>query len=131
MGDYTELVFQGQLKDNKHIPNKVFDYIQYFFGHDCSEPCHQLDHPLFNLPRWRQIGHCASYYHWPLVIRKLEWDSISQSWFMFLRCDIKDYDKEIENFIDWISPYCESFKAWKHFEYDCEPKLYGFESWGS
>ncbi|MCA1800256.1 MAG: hypothetical protein LC650_03090, partial [Actinobacteria bacterium] len=54
----------------------------------------------------------------------LNYDDIG-GWFLTIRCNLKDYDDEIEKFIDWITPYTDStgFVGYKRYEQDEEPTL--------
>ncbi|RUS01125.1 hypothetical protein EFW58_01156 [Bacillus velezensis] len=47
---------------------------------------------------------------------------------MTIRCNLKNYDNEIENFIEWISPFIYKkdgnyFIGYKRYEEDKEPEL--------
>lgn len=120
MGMYTELVLEGSTKDP--VPNEVLNILGYFFG-DNEKPIELPNHPFFNLPRWHHIGHVGSCYHHPRGIRSM-YEVRDNSFYLFMRCDIKNYDNEIAFFLHWVTHYLDSgFKGWVHYEEDCEPTL--------
>lgn len=98
MGMYTELIFKADVK--KILPTDVEAVLQHLFNGDVL-PSNLPEHPLFGLPRWTMIGRGCSYYHVPWVNSKYS------EGYIFSRSDLKNYDGEIEAFIDWIRPYLD------------------------
>lgn len=109
MGSYTELVLKAGIID---LPPKEMEVIEFMFnrnmglpGSDKFAPKQLPKHPFFETPRWDAIGVSGSFYHHPHAF------SSYQKGRLFTRCDLKNYDHEIELFLDWISPYiCERDK---------------------
>ena len=126
MGMYTELIFEGLTKEN--IPHDIEKIMGYFFG-DASLPTIVPEHPFFKTERWKQIGHTSSCNHFPLAFRYMEFWTIQNKYILFLRCDLKNYNTEIEQFMDWITPYMENIKGWIWYEESKRPLIinYGIE----
>ncbi len=109
MGMYTELVFGARLRSD--IPKKVEKVLKYLVSERMNVPEELLgiEHPFFQSERWQWIFKGGSYYfgiHRPHSI--FEWDDISKSYSLSTRSSIKNYDNEIEKFLDWIKPYIRS-----------------------
>lgn len=118
MGMYTELILKCSVKKDcpeqvKAILNSLFNGVEY----NKELP----NHPFFLCSRWEYIGSSHSYYHVP-------WhDAKYQDNYIFSRCDLKNYEDEIENFLDWLSPYIDAQPGacigWKWYEEDETPTL--------
>ena len=119
MGMLTELLIKAELK----IPDKsVKDVIDFLFNKG-DTPAELPAHPFFYCERWRSIGRSSSYYHHPEVINSF----ITNHGYLFSRSDLKNYDNEIEKFIDWIMPYVneETGKCigWTWYEDNLSPTM--------
>jgi hypothetical protein len=117
MGMYTELVLKVRVKEN--LPDDVEQVLQFLFN-DKPEPQKTPEHPFFDLARWRLIGRCSSFYHTPFSLSRYEKGNI------FSRSDLKNYEDEIETFLDWIKPYLEHRRnciGWSWYEEMEEPRL--------
>lgn len=122
MGMYTELVIKVSFDVGKldKTSRKVLDYL---FG-ACEEPSELPDHRFFRCPRWKQIGFGSSFYH-PDVVKSysVQYGSI----YLFARTDLKNYDDEIERFIDWVKPIIEQQNGqcigWSLYEEAATPDL--------
>ncbi len=123
MGMYTELIFQGETKPN--LPTDIQHLLDYFFDEDGEEIDGELpDHPFFACPRWCHIGHMSSYYHIPFALRRSQNHVREDAGkHVFLRCDLKNYENEIELFLDWIGPYMEEYRGWVWYDEDMEPTI--------
>ncbi len=135
---YTELVFQGVTKDN--LPDTVELLMERFFdGNDMYiEPPfyggdYQLtlpDHDLFKCPRWKDIGRMSSFSFLPIPVTTMDEQIRGEGIYnLFLRCDLKNYDDEIELFIDWIKPYMKKCYGWIWCEEDEAPKIFKHEDY--
>ncbi|HAZ2983855.1 TPA: hypothetical protein J0587_004682 [Salmonella enterica subsp. enterica serovar Kentucky] len=124
MGMYTELVLKCQIKED--APADVKSVIAYMF---CGEdaPKKLPDHPFFGLTRWNSIGSCSSFYHHPEVVNSCPKFDYTDSQYIFSRSDIKNYDGEIESFIDWLKPYVDAPEGqcigWSWYEEGQQPTL--------
>lgn len=127
MGMYTELVLKCGIRDD--VPSDVRAVLKHLFMQD-EEPETLPDHAFFKCPRWMMIGQCSSFYHHPRAMSDY-WtghsDKDEQGGYLFSRSDLKNYDDEINLFIDWLRPYIdeedEQCIGWSWYEEDCQPTL--------
>ncbi len=128
MGMYTEFVFGVRLKEN--VPQHIVEMLKVLFGISNRLPEKYSD---WNdkFPDIRRIPFGGSYY---FAVQdshsRLSFDKISNDWTIVIRCNIKNYNNEIQNFIDWISPYIgkgsganSDFLGYTLHEEDEEPHL--------
>ena len=124
MGMYTELHFNSRLKPD--VPTSVLRVLEYMLGENSAigEPI--PDHPLFNTSRWAVMLRCDSYYFDADTISTLRYDDISQH-SLCIRTNFKNYEGEIEKFLDWIRPYLDKdegdFLGFYRYEETEEPTL--------
>lgn len=128
MGMYTEFHFNAELV--KDLPKEVENILKYMIGEsDVTDisPSDLLNHKLFSTPRWQVMLMGDSYYFAADTISTLRYDNITNSHFLCIRCSFKNYDSEIELFLDWISPYIEmdsgEFLGFYRYEMDEIPTL--------
>lgn len=128
MGNYTALHFNAELKTD--TPTSVIDTLKYMLGDTGEYPIVE-DHKFFSATRWNHMLGCDSYYFPMQTHSILKWDETAKGWFLSINCNFKNYDSELELFIDWIMPYIkedggtrEGFLGYSLYEYDKEPKLY-------
>ena len=128
MGMYTEFHFNVQLIHN--LPKEVENILKYMIGESDGEDISPPDlpnHKLFSTPRWQVMLMGDSYYFAADTISTLRYDNITNSHFLCIRCSFKNYDSEIELFLDWISPYIEmdsgEFLGFYRYEMDEIPTL--------
>lgn len=122
MGMYTELVVCTNIKN---VP-EVVEVLKYMVG-QTDRPATLPNHPLFSTSRWEILFTCNSYYFVPCSIAKFEYNEIGRYWCLITRADLKNYDGEIEKFIDWIRPYIENedkMFAYSRYEETREPTIY-------
>lgn len=105
MGMYTELHFNSELK--KDVPINVIDILRHMIGEYDDAPSNTPEHELFDTNRWNYMLQGTSYYFDADTNSTLRWDRISGSYYLCIRCNLKNYDNEIEKFVDWIKPYLE------------------------
>ena len=106
MGMYTELDFNSELK--KDVPEEVLNVLRVMLGElDLNIPL--PTHPLFLCSRWTFMLTCNSYYFDSNTSSTLRWDDISDAYFIHIRSNLKNYEYEIEKFVDWITPYLNRF----------------------
>jgi hypothetical protein len=110
MGHYTEL--QCKIKLRKDTPDNVVSIlkrvlIERDLGHDkvlfdtkdVFKP--ELDHDFFKCERWY------------MLFLSTNWGDIQggkmyqekEYWVVYLHTEFKNYDSEIDKFIDWITPF--------------------------
>jgi len=135
MGMYTEFVFGAGIK--RELTWTELTALKWIGGDPTvtwERAAHAgdlLNHPFFRTERWRMIGHCSSYYFgYSDSHTKIHFDDISHEWLLSFRCSLKNYDNEIEKFIDWIRPLVEdgsgdmNFLGYSMYEECFEPVLY-------
>lgn len=107
MGMYTELHFNVELKED--VPPEVVAVLKYMLNRESNAVEPPLpDHPLFQCFRWRGMLQCDSYYFRADTHSTLRFDDIGRSYYLCIRCNLKNYDDEIEKFVDWIMPYIDA-----------------------
>ena len=106
MGMYTEFHFNAELLPN----NSVAEVLKYMLDNSHPLPI-KPKHQLFSTDRWGWMLTCGSYYFDADTHSTLRWDDISQAHILCIRCNLKNYDKEIQKFIDWIDPYLNKHKG--------------------
>ncbi len=124
MGMYTELHFDAELK--QLTDQDVIDILEFMTGKESRKPNCIPDHPLFNTDRWEFMLGSDSYYFSSNTSSTIILDSISDTYFLNIKCNLKNYDHEIEKFINWISKYIdpsEHFLGFMRYEKDIEPTL--------
>ena len=126
MGMYTELVMAIELKQN--VSANVYEILQYMVGDSEFEPIELPNHPLFKTNRWHFMLNSDSYYFDGITKSILKEDNLfpdHPSYYLTIRCNLKNYNEEIEKFIDWITPYSDTkgFVGYKRYEEDEEPTL--------
>lgn len=102
MGMYTELIFGATLK--KDTPNEVIEALKYMIGETKEKPVN------FPLPdgRCEWLFQGGSYYFAiNNSVTKMWLDDIDKQWHISTRSNIKNYENEIETFLEWIKPYID------------------------
>jgi len=99
MGMYTELIFGAGLK--KETPQSVIDALKYMLGDTEDKP---KDFPLPD-GRCEWLFQSTSYFGMTVPANKFVFDKDFDSWCLSTRSSIKNYEGEIEEFLDWIKPY--------------------------
>ena len=100
MGMYTELIFGAELK--KETPNEVIEALKYMLGETQEKPNN------FPLPdgRCEWLFQGSSYYFAISNPTNKMWlDDIDKCWHISTRSNIKNYENEIETFLEWIKPF--------------------------
>lgn len=126
MGMYTELVLGVNL--NRETPAEVIDVLKFMVGDSETEPNPLPAHPLFSCFRWKYMLQCGSYYFAGGTHTAMNQDSVSGGWSISIRCNLKNYESEIEKFVDWIKPYIGKpyegeFMGYMRYEESEEPTL--------
>jgi hypothetical protein len=98
MGMYTELYFRAGLKED--TPPAVITTLQSM----CEGTAETTP---FGDGRCPFMFRSSSHYHHPIAVSSLDWLGYIDKWYLFVRCDMKNYSGEIESFLDWIAPYLD------------------------
>lgn len=103
MGMYTELIFGAEFKED--TPTQVIKALRYMLGELEEKP---EDFPLLE-GRCEWLFQGGSYYFAiNNPVNKMWFDTIDNSWHISTRSNIKNYENEIETFLEWIKPYIAS-----------------------
>ena len=108
MGMYTELIFGADLK--KDTPENVIEALKYMIGDIEEKPKN------FPLPdgRCEWLFRVSSYYFGVnSPVSKMCKDGIGGNWVLSTRSNIKNYEGEIEAFLEWIKPYIDSGSGYR------------------
>lgn len=125
MGMYTELNLGVRFR--KDTPQNIIDILKYMlseFPMEYNKP--QLpDHPLFKTDRWTFMLNSESYYFDGHTDSSIQYDDICDSYFLNVRCNLKNYKREIEHFLNFIQPYLytDGFLGYMRYEEEDDPTL--------
>lgn len=125
MGMYTEFHFNVKLK--KDVPEDVIEVLRFMTA-DRDKPERLPNHPLFrDDTRWGYMLTCDSYYFPMTVATSLLYDNIAKGYFLSVRSNFKNYNNEIDKFLNWIIPYVadyhDNFLGFYRYEEAEEPTL--------
>lgn len=130
MGMYTELNISLELK--KDVPDAVIGALLYMTGQNGVLPDAYLQevskHALFGNTRWKFMLQGNSYYFDMTPQHVMRYDDIGEAYILSVRSNFKNYDDEINKFIDWIKPYTETkgFIGYSRYEESDNPVLIHF-----
>jgi len=108
MGMYTEIHFNSKLK--KDVPQNIIEILQYMVDLK-KEPENLPEHELFKCSRWSSLFVCDSYCFDADTHSTFRFDDISNTYCLCVRANLKNYDSEIEKFINWIMPYLDKYEG--------------------
>ena len=132
MGMYTELMLGVELKTE--TPEIVINILKGMSGKD-EDIIEEMvknnilpTHTLFKTARWTWMLRSDSYYFDTLPTVQFEYDEICNAYYLTVITNLKNYNNEIEHFIDWITPYVatKGFAGYKRYEEDEHPTLICF-----
>ncbi len=123
MGMYTELCYNVRLKED--TPEKVIKTLFYLIGKGDSL---NTDTAFINLTdRIRYMLQCDSYYFDADTYSSLRYDDIVETYYFNVHCNLKNYDDEIDKFVDWLDPWVDAFAGdflgFSRYEENQEPKI--------
>jgi len=125
MGMFTELIFGAALKEG--TSSQVIEALKYMIGETKDKPS---DFPLPD-GRCAWLLRCGSYsFAVNNSVSKMWLDNIDNQWHISTRSNIKNYENEIETFLEWIKPHIDSgsgnndLYAIVMYEDEDTPKLY-------
>lgn len=123
MGMYTQFHYGVRLK--KDVPESVINTLRYMVR-DIEEDYENHDHPLFATGNWEFMFIMDSYYFDYKTTNLIMYDEYGD-WYFNVTCNFKNYDEEIEKFLDWIHPYVDAydgdFLGYYRYEEDELPTL--------
>lgn len=126
MGMYTELIFGASLKN---LPEYVIEALEHSINNKENVSSEALEFVTkYELIR---IFKCSSYYFGAHINNgTFEWDNIGNHWVLSTRANCKNYNNEIEKFIEFITPYVQhgsgnnDIFAYVQYEEDDFPTIY-------
>ena len=122
---YTALSFNSRLKED--VSQKIIEILAYMIGDGEDEPTNLPKHPLFGNTRWRHMLRCDSYYFDADTHSTLRYDDIASAWYLCVRSNLKNYDSEIQKFVNWVTPYLDKedgeFLGFYRYEENVQPTL--------
>lgn len=131
MGMYTEFV--GAIELKKDTPKEVIDILE-FMVNDKEEPKKLPNDELFKCDRWKWMLRCDNYSFVGITNTMLVRDEFNDSYYLTIRCSLKNYDSEIEKFCKFIKPYTyaidgsEEFIGYIRYEESNKPTLIYYEN---
>jgi len=140
MGMYTEFHFNVEL--SKTVPDFVINLLNFMIEGDFTKQKETLKKELedrcvwanlFNTDRWATMLRTDSGYFGADTHSTLRFDETAHKYYLCVRCNVKNYDNEIGEFIDWIMPYVDKyndeFLGFYRYEEDREPTLIFKNEW--
>lgn len=132
MGMYTEFNIGIKLVEN--VPEHVINILKYMDDqcatiHTYSGRPEDL-HRFFGTDRWRYLFCSDSFYFDGDTHTTFQKDDIDKQYHLTVRSNLKNYDKEIELFLDWIQPYIDTYGFlgyWRYEEYDMPTLIFNTE----
>lgn len=123
MGMYTEINICFDLIEN--APKDVVAILHYLIDRTTIPFIPLPEHDFFKCDRWDMIACSDSYYFDGSTNRKIVFDDISKTWKINIRANLKNYDSEIEKFLDWLEPYIDTkgFIGYTRYEESEDPTL--------
>ena len=155
MGMYTEFIFGCEL--SKKTPKVCVDALDYVINGEEKKPKYENPEgweqkrfnenyierttPIEEIEKFiedydlERLFLCSSYYFGAAnPVRKFIYDSISDSYHISTRADLKNYSGQIEKFLDYIKPYVEHGSGYPHriyayvqYEEDSFPTIYAMD----
>lgn len=127
MGMYTEFVFASELK--KETPEEIINILKDMVNGNSYNTYSIPNHEFFKCDRWKCLFTGDSYYFDGGTMSKITYDDITKTYFLTVRSNLKNYDSEIERFLDFIYPYLDEkydtsdFLGYYRYEENREPDL--------
>lgn len=105
MGMYTELYLRCELR--QETPKDVISLLREMVMGDHEVP----DTTPFGDGRRPWMLRSCSHYHFPFAKSSMDYIDLFDSWYLFVRCDLKNYDDEIGDFLRWVAPYINAYEG--------------------
>lgn len=129
MGMYTEFHFNVELISN--VSSEVLEILKFMISNEEKKDSSLLNlpnHVLFNTNRWKWMLLCDSYYFNADTHSTLRKENLGKDYYyLCIKCNLKNYDNEIDKFVDWIDPYVNKelgdFLGFSRYEESEDPKI--------
>ena len=123
MGMYTELLIDVELKTE--TPDNILKIIEFMIGVNETAP-ELTSHELFKTERWSNMLMSDSSYFIGDTCSYIDYGDLKEIT-LHVRCNLKNYDYEIEKFIDFIRPFVnelnDEYWGYKRYEEERLPTL--------
>jgi len=109
MGMYTELYISALVKVSGRDKEA---FLRLFTNENTDNQLAAFAdlHDAFKLSRvqFGMIPGGCSHYFVPMSTCQCEWNEIADAYCLTFRCDLKNYEDEIETFMDWLMPHIDA-----------------------
>ena len=127
MGMYTELIFGASIK--KDAPKEVINTLHYLVN---GKKLYQDIEIEKTVTDGRNVLNGGGSYYFGVCdgVAKMWFDDIINEWVVSSRTNIKNYESEIETFLEWIKPFIDSGSGVRNmyaitiYEEQSEPIIY-------
>jgi len=111
MGMFTELIFGAALK--KDTPQEVIDSIKYMAGQIQDQP---KGFP-FEEQRLKWLFTSGGSYYFGVheAVFDMKFDKLTSEWIISARVNLKNYEQEIQKFLEWIKPFISKGSGTRDF----------------
>ena len=128
MGMYTEFIFGCSL--SKNTPKVCIDALNYIINNDEVALTPEVQEFINKYDLERLFLSTSYYFGAASPVNKFHWDDIGNAYQISTRSNLKNYENQIQTFLEYIKPYVESgsgeydIYAYVHFETLCFPTIY-------
>ena len=106
---YTDFALRFSIDNNHKDYNKVLNLLSHMTTMGVDHLCKLPDHPFFSTNRWDMMAKSGR-----SIIKGFPYTDNTE---IMLIGDFKNYDDEINLFIDWIAPYLyDCLTGYSHYE---------------
>jgi hypothetical protein len=123
MGMYTQVFLAIELNE---LVNQDVLYTLHTMVIDSMYIVKGNEKVVFESERSAIMFKCSSAYFVDIVVSKLQYDEHFKTWKLLVHSHFKNYDNDIEEFIEFIKPYCrrKGLIGYSRYEEDEQPTLY-------
>ncbi len=127
MGMYTELIFGASIK--KDAPKEVINTLHYLVN---GKKLYEEVEIEKSVTDGRNVLNGGGSYYFGVCdgVAKMWFDDIRSEWIVSSRTNIKNYESEIQTFLEWIKPFIDSGSGDREmyaitiYEEQSEPTIY-------
>lgn len=127
MGMYTELIFGASIK--KDAPKEVINTLHYLVN---GKKLYEEVEIEKSVTDGRNVLNGGGSYYFGVCggVAKMWFDNIRSEWIVSSRTNIKNYESEIQTFLEWIKPFIDSGSGDREmyaitiYEEQSEPTVY-------
>ena len=135
MGMYTELIFEAKLSGD--TPKDVIDAISLVCK-DCANikttsSAFAIDNIIEHFDLWYLLTSNSAYFPAQYSYSRIYYNELEDTYSLFIRSDLKNYEKQIDKFLEYIKPYIvkgmgsKDIYAYVLYETGSEPTIYSLK----